>query len=111
MSSRFTLNFGLRYERFGAPSNTGQLQEGRVMLAFGTGGNFNQRLAAGDAGRARNRAAGTNSFTVRPIGGDWQPRFGYLVGDPLGKSRTVVRGGFGMFYDLPSDNLWQEHAE
>jgi hypothetical protein len=100
LSSRFTLNYGLRYENFGAPKNTGAAKDALVEL--GPGGDFNARLAS--------------SELVRPAGGDqqvygsdnnsWAGRFGFSW-DPLGKSKTVIRGGYGMFYDRPFDNLWQ----
>ena len=101
VSSRFTLNFGLRYERFGAPGNTGTVKD--AVLAFGAGSNFNQRLAAATFAIPQS---GGNQQLFGSDNGDFAPRAGFSW-DPLGKGRTVVRGGFGMFYERPFDNLWQ----
>ena len=100
VSPRFNLNFGIRYERFGAPSNTGSVKD--TLLNLGAGSGFTARLAS--------------STLVTPSPGneslygadnkDFAPRFGFSW-DVFGKSKTLLRGGFGIFYDRPFDNLWQ----
>jgi hypothetical protein len=101
MNSRLTLNFGLRYERFGAPQNTGSSKDG--LLQLGSGTDFNSRLAAATlqmpAGSGDQQVFGADNK-------DFAPRFGFSL-DPFGKGKTILRGGFGMFYDRPFDNLWQ----
>lgn len=100
VSSRLTLNYGLRYERFGAPRNTGAVKDALVRL--GPGSDFSSRLAAaslGTGGPGNEPIYGTDN-------GDWAPRFGFSY-DVFGKGRTLLRGGFGLFYDRPFDNLWQ----
>ena len=105
-TSKLTLNYGLRYERFGAPQNTGAVKDALVQL--GPGSDFNSRLASATLtipGAGNQQIYGADD-------GDWAPRFGFsydLSGHRFtGKGRTVLRGGFGMFYDRPFDNLWQD---
>jgi hypothetical protein len=100
VTQRFTLNFGIRYENFGAPSNTGQAKD--AMVTLGAGGDFNTRLA----NATLTEPASGNQRIYGADNKDWAPRFGFSW-DPLGKSKTVFRGGFGIFYDRPFDNLWQ----
>ncbi len=105
-SSRLTLNYGLRYERFGAPQNTGAVKDALVTL--GSGSDFTARLAS-----ATLQIPGAGNEPIYGAdNGDWAPRFGFsydLSGMRFtGKGRTVLRGGFGMFYDRPFDNLWQD---
>jgi hypothetical protein len=102
VSSRLTLNFGIRYDNFGAPANTGPAAEKDTLLQLGSGTDFNARLASAtlvQPGSGNEQIYGSDN-------GDWAGRFGFSW-DPFGKSKTVLRGGYGMFYDAPFDNLWQ----
>jgi hypothetical protein len=100
VSPRLTLNFGLRYERFGAPVNTGAVKDD--LLQLGGGSDFNSRLASANVvapGSGNEQIFGADN-------NDWAPRIGFSW-DMLGKSKTILRGGFGIFYDRPFDNLWE----
>jgi hypothetical protein len=97
---RLVLNYGLRYENFGAPSNTGSIKDAAVVL--GPGASLPDRIASArlevpSGGSQRLFDADTNS---------WAGRFG-LSYDLSDNGRTVLRGGYGIFYDRPFDNLWQ----
>ena len=100
VSPRLTLNYGVRYENFGSPSNTGRTKDALVRL--GSGGTMPERL--------------TGATVVIPTSGDEQlfgtdnRNLAFRVGasyDLFGSGRTLVRGAFGSFYDRPFDNLWQ----
>jgi hypothetical protein len=99
VTSRLTLNYGLRYELFGSPENTGPVKD--VLVQLGQGSDFNARLASATLvqGTGNQKIYGADN-------GDFAPRAGFSY-DVFGKSKTVLRGGFGMFYDKPFDNLWQ----
>jgi Carboxypeptidase regulatory-like domain/TonB-dependent Receptor Plug Domain len=100
VSSRLTLNFGIRYDNFGAPANTGAAKDALVQL--GPGADFNARLASA----ALVQPASGHQQIFGADNGDFAGRFGFSW-DPFGKSKTVLRGGYGIFYDAPFDNLWQ----
>ena len=100
VSKRLTLNFGLRYERFAAPSNTGPSKDS--LLVLGQGNTFDERLGNAKlvtGGQGNQQIFGTDNSNFAPRAGfSW---------DPFGKSNTIIRGGIGLFYDRPFDNLWQ----
>ena len=99
LSSRLTLNFGLRYENFGAPVNTGKAKDEIVQLGKGT--DFTSRLQTATMllGTGSQKLWAADNF-------DFAPRFGFTW-DVFGKSKTLLRGSYGIFYDKPFDNIWQ----
>jgi hypothetical protein len=80
LSRRLTLNLGLRYERISVPKE-----------AHGYVSNLRDPL--------RDAAATVGDpLFENPSNLNFAPRVG-LAWDPLGDSRTVIRAGFGLFYD------------
>lgn len=106
VTPRFTLNLGLRHEVFGYPYEVNgflvsydypaALATGRVQDGFVFASNFNEDSVPGAAGLGLKKA---NSKSI--IGNDYNnfmPRLGFAW-MPLGESRVVVRGGYGIFYE------------
>ncbi len=97
VSPRLTLNLGLRWERYGAPSEVN--------------GIIAQFTNLTDLSIASIKAA-----RVAPVSSMWKtnnadfgPRIGFAY-DVTGKGHTSIRGGFGMFYDRIFDNVWSNGA-
>ncbi len=102
VTSRLTLNLGLRWERFGAPSE-----------AHGIVAQFTN-LAGCDIATNANNCIG--NARVNPVSRMWKtynkdfgPRIGFAW-DPFGKGKMAVRGGYGIFYDRIFDNIWSNGA-
>jgi hypothetical protein len=111
ITPRLTVNAGLRYEIFGAPSDV----NGRLT-------NFDPALAIKgilpDAGTLRGFTVASNFREPVPDGvvqtpysgyyrtphGDVSPRLGFAWSLPHSKA-TVLRGGFGIYFDRHSGNL------
>jgi Carboxypeptidase regulatory-like domain len=89
----FTLSLGFRYEDFFNPSDgTGQVCE----MAFPVKGALPTRIANGVMTCKKNMFNSTmNTFSPR-IGFAW---------DPTKEGKMSIRGGIGIFYDRPSDQL------
>jgi hypothetical protein len=100
-SNRLTLDYGLRYEFFGSPMNTGAQKDLLVQLAAGSDiessiGGAKLVLPAGRGDQA--------VYTSRPS--NWAGRAAFAF-DIFGNGATLLRGSYGIFYDRPFDNLWE----
>jgi hypothetical protein len=100
VTSRLTANYGLRYEYFGSPSNTGPSKD--VLVRLGSGATMAQRIASAalqTQPRGTQQLFGTDKT-------DFAVRAGFSY-DLFGRGRTVLRAAYGIFYDRPFDNLWE----
>jgi len=100
LSSRLTANIGLRYESFGAPSNVGPVKDALVQL--GSGPSLATQLVAA---KLVTPASGNQQLFGKDRG-NIAVRLGASY-DLLGTGRTLLRASYGIFYDRPFDNLWQ----
>src|ERR1044071_432636 len=93
ISPRLTLNLGLRWD-----ANINLLTdqtENRTMRILGQLNDERAQAIAGNADALRRRTPSYKEF---------QPRVGFAY-DPMGDGRTVIRGGYGIFYDQLFQNL------
>ena len=97
VSKRLTLNLGLRWERYGAPTEANGIIAQFTNL---TG------ISPTEVAAAR----------VNPVGAMWNtpnkdfgPRVGFAY-DMLGDGKMSLRGGFGISYDRLFDNIWSNGA-
>jgi hypothetical protein len=97
LSRRLQANIGFRYEYFGAPKAVGQGRD--YLLELGSGGTISQNLA-----NAGWRLASGSLFTSEP--GDLGVRAG-LAFDVRGSGATLLKLGYGMFFDRRFDNDWE----
>jgi hypothetical protein len=93
LTGRLAVNLGVRYESYGALRNVSGPQ---VFVEPGAGQSIQERIADATL-QTESRSA------FRPDRNDWAGRFGISY-NPW--SRTVLRLGYGIFYDRPFDNLF-----
>ena len=100
-TSRLTLNLGLRWERFGAPSE----DHGNIAQLT----NFAGCDWAHNAACIKAAVTGPVSRMWTTQNHDFGPRAGFAW-DPFGKGKMAIRGGYGIFYDRIFDNIWSNGA-
>jgi hypothetical protein len=88
-SHLFTVDFGVRYESFGALKNTG-IQDGMLT-----------RTGSYPVLQFQNN---TEQAPYQPDRNNWAGRFGFAFAIPDSKG-TVLRAAYGIFFDRPFDNL------
>jgi hypothetical protein len=96
--SSLALHYGARWESFGVPTSIGAQDQGLIRL--GPGASLAARVASAqmvfpESSRTDLYHADNNNFAAR-FGWSWRM-----------DSTTFVRGSYGVFYDRPFDNLWQ----
>ncbi|OLC89985.1 MAG: hypothetical protein AUH86_24220 [Acidobacteria bacterium 13_1_40CM_4_58_4] len=101
VTTKLTLNLGLRWERFGAPSEVHG-----ILAQFTNLAGCDIATDAACIGAAR---VGPVSRMWKTYNKDFGPRFGFAW-DPFGKGKMAVRGGYGIFYDRILDNIWSNGA-
>ena len=100
LTQRLTVNYGVRYEFYGGPENTGSTKDALVQL--GSGSTLAQQLV----GASLVEPGSSADQQLFRSSNDFEVRSGAAY-DLFGTGRTLLRGGFGTFYDRPFDNLWE----
>ncbi len=100
LTPRLTVNYGVRYEFYGGPENTGSTKDAFVQL--GSGGSLAGQLV----GASLVSPSGSGNQQLFGSSNDFEVRVGAAY-DLFGAGRTLLRGGFGTFIDRPFDNLWE----
>ena len=99
VNNHVSLDYGLRYEYFGSPVNTGAVPD--LTIALAAGANIQQSITGATQVLEPSHSA---VYTTKPsnwagrLGGSWSP---------FENGRTVFRASIGMFYDRLFDNLWE----
>ena len=94
-----SLDYGVRHDLFGAPVNTGAVKDGLIQPGPGVG------LPAQLAGARMVIPAAGDQPLYDTDRGNFAGRFGFAAMlDSRGS--LALRGGAGVFYERPFDNLW-----
>jgi hypothetical protein len=135
VTSRLTLNLGVRYSYFASPSDsnntlvnfdpnvfnpakapsidpaTGKMVAGNNAATYANGLIF-PTGAACSAAQAIGPLVTCSPFgsKVNPSSNNnWGPRIG-LAYDPFGNGKWAIRAGYGVFYDRTLNGIWEQNA-
>ena len=100
LNAHLTLNLGLRWDRYGAPSETHNILA--QFTNVGTCSLLDRTCLAGLRVGPVSRMWPTQNH-------DFGPRFGFAW-DPFGNGKMAIRGGYGIYYDRIFDNIWSNGA-
>jgi Carboxypeptidase regulatory-like domain/TonB-dependent Receptor Plug Domain/TonB dependent receptor len=101
VNNRLTIDYGVRYEYFGSPVNTGRNKD--LLLQINRSSSI-QTSIRHLVPVLPAVAADQTVYTSRPA--NWAVRAG-LAWDPFGKGRMLIRASYGIFYDRLFDNVWE----
>jgi hypothetical protein len=101
VTSRLTLNAGLRYDYFGHWGTYYDSHTPFPLFTPGTGSDFAAQVTSG----VMSLRGGSHAYVAnnRPQGVG--PRFGFGW-DVFGNGKMAVRGGYGLFYNNVADGSW-----
>jgi hypothetical protein len=99
ITQRLTLNYGLRWDYFGIVGEKNNLLSNVTSLSPATGSGTFTLTQVGQPGLSR---------LYEPDHRDFAPRVS-AVWDVTGKAKTVVRAGFGLFFDAFSQDMVLGH--
>ena len=101
VTSRLTLNYGLRWDQFGVISEKNNLFSNFIVASFDP---------STDTGTGSQQQVGTAAMPhlYQPQHNNFGPRVN-LAWDVFGSGKTVVRAGYGLFFDSTSQDMFLGH--
>ncbi|HKE04264.1 MAG TPA: carboxypeptidase regulatory-like domain-containing protein [Blastocatellia bacterium] len=104
LSPRLTVSAGLRWEYFGVLHSPGNEKRLDANFYPGTGGNFLQQIAGGQFSLTTAQIGDLQDSFYRPDYNNFAPRLGVAY-DLFGHGKTVLRAGYGIYYDRNFGNV------
>ena len=104
ITPRLTLNAGLRWEYFGVLYSPGDERKLDANFYLGQGSNPLEQIANGRFDLTTNQTGDLKNRFYQPDKNNFAPRIG-LAYDLFGNGKTVLRAGYGLFYDRNFGNV------